>query len=216
MNRDDIHKEIMEDALNDLEEQEKWYSGPIKYIVMLFLLLIIVLWGYAYYGGSLDPEPRSIPSLDDVLPQYNLSVVDHSSSEIVDYLDPMDPVTKHVATRIAGESCDSARVCQAKALFYFVRDNFGYVAEQDEYIQTTPEFLKARAGDCDDHALTLANLLRADGFQTRFVHVPNHVYVKVWLPEASSKYKQDTDWVSLDPTCKSCDFGEINLKYLLS
>lgn len=200
----------MEDALNDSDKSESWYSGPLKYIAMLFFLLIVILWAYSYYGGNLDSEPRNIPSLLEVIPDYNLSIANHSSSNIIDYVDPNNPVVKHVATRVAGEACGSARVCQAKSLFYFVRDNFAYVSEQDEFIQTTQEFLKAGAGDCDDHALTLVNLLRADGFETRFVHVSNHVYVKVWLPEASSRYKQKgTDWVALDPTCKGCDFGEI-------
>lgn len=195
------------------EFQEPWYRGPVKYILALLLILMLVLWFFPKYSIKLDPEPKTIPSVDDVV-QDGFSVSHTNSSSMIAFLSPEDPFVKQTASKISGISCKGNRICIAKAMFYFVRDNFAYVNDPKsrEYYQSTSEFLFTRAGDCDDHSITLANLLQANGFRTRFVYITGHVYVEVWLPEASSKYKEkDSDWVPLDPTCKTCRFGKLSI-----
>jgi transglutaminase-like putative cysteine protease len=54
----------------------------------------------------------------------------------------------------------------------------------------------------------LASLLEAIGIPTRLAFVPRHVYVEAYIPDAPRRYQQD-GWVSLDATCKECDFGEV-------
>ena len=73
--------------------------------------------------------------------------------------------------------------------------------------------LVTRGGDCDDHAVLLANLMRSIGIYTDFVHVPRHVYIRIYLPEAPKKYLDEEGWIELDPTCKHCEFGEIPRQY---
>ena len=43
-------------------EPELWYKGPIKWILAVFLVLILVLMIVPRYAVKLDPEPRNIPS----------------------------------------------------------------------------------------------------------------------------------------------------------
>ena len=122
---------------------------------------------------------------------------------------PDDPDVKQVATKIAAESCKGSKVCQAKAEYYFVRDNIDYVSDPpDEYLEHPLETLESGGADCDGEAILLANLLQAIGVYTEYVFVPQHSYVKILLPEAPNRYKDDGNWIHLDPTCKSCDFGE--------
>jgi len=71
-----------------------------------------------------------------------------------------------------------------------------------------------KGDDCDGHAVLLANLLQAVGLNTRFVFVPNHVLLQVWLPDAAKRYKVSDDWIYLDPTCQSCSFGELPQQYV--
>jgi len=160
-----------------------------------------------------NPHPQIIPSIDDVVPDFEVSINKTNNRYSYNrFLFPNDPVIKQVATRIATSGCDSNKLCQAKAEFFFVRDNFVYVSEYDEYVQDAKEMLKTEGGDCDDHTVLLANLLRAIGVHTRFVHVPRHVYVQAYLPDAPRRYQED-GWVTLDATCKSCDFGEVMWQY---
>ena len=102
-------------------------------------------------------------------------------------------------------------MCHAKALFYFVRDNFQYVSDPNayEYVKTAKQSLVSGGGDCEDGMLLTANLMEAIGIRSRFVFIPGHVYLDIWLPEALNKYKHDGDWISLDVTCKNCEFGEV-------
>ena len=58
-------------------------------------------------------------------------------------------------------------------------------------------------------AILLANLLLSVGVNTRFAFVPGHVYVQVKIDEAKQKYKGEDGWITLDPTCKSCSFGQV-------
>ncbi|MFH1683225.1 MAG: transglutaminase-like domain-containing protein [Candidatus Woesearchaeota archaeon] len=204
----------MEDLPELHEEKEPWYKGPIKVIMGLFMLLLIVLWVVPHYGIKQNPEPSYTPTIIELnvriaeIPKIN-------SSDIRDYVQ-VTPEIKQLADKIITLSCpETNRVCNAKALFYFVRDNFNYVNDPTkfEYYKTPQESLTSDAGDCDDSSILTSSLLQAVGFQTRFVFVPGHVYLQAKIPEALSTYKTEQDWINLDPTCKNCKFGEIHYSY---
>lgn len=205
--------------INEEEEKEPWYKGPIRFIIMLFLLLIIVMWVFSYYAIKIDPSPKRIPVVEEVFVQnfeVNISE-DRSVISREDYkklIKPNDPVVKIVADKIVSISCEGSKVCQAKAVYYFVRDNFQYVSDPNEfeYVKSARESLVAKGGDCDDASVLLMSLLESIGIPTRFVFVPGHVYVQAYLPEVLKRYKKD-NWVSLDATCKNCEFGEIPRKF---
>jgi transglutaminase-like putative cysteine protease len=195
------------------EEQELWYKGPIKWILAIFLIFILILMIVPRYAVKLDPEPKLIPNLGEVLP-LNITIINNSVNNREDFLKlvkPNDPIIKQVADKISTLSCNSNKICQAKAIFYFIRDNFDYISDPNrfEYVKSARESLISGGGDCDDASVLLANLEEAIGVKTRFVFIPGHVYLEIWLPKALNKYKTEDDWISIDPTCKNCEFGEI-------
>ncbi|MBW2999903.1 transglutaminase-like domain-containing protein [Candidatus Woesearchaeota archaeon] len=198
------------------EEKEPWHKGPIRFIMALFLALLIVLMVVPYYSVKIDPEPHTRIMLEQPLFNYSLENASHKISNRQDfllYLNPNEPAIKQTATIIATRACDGNIVCHAKAVFYFVQDNFDYVSDpSDEYIETAKEVLATGGSDCDGAAILLANLEQAIGVRTRFVFIPGHVFIQAWIPEAHKKYKEQDDWINLDPTCRYCGFGEIPIK----
>lgn len=203
------------EEIGEAEEESK--RNPIWYIITLFLILLIVVFVIPEYAVKLNPEPTKKVTLDDINLPGNITFENTthkagSKSDYLNYLTPNRPLIKQTATKIAAFACDSNRVCQAKAIFYFVRDNFDYVSDpSDEYIETAEEVLYSAGSDCDGAAILLANLEEAIGVKTRFVFVPGHVYVQIYLPESAKKYHEE-GWVDLDPTCRYCDFGQIPAK----
>lgn len=197
----------------DTEElEEPWYKGPIRYILGIFLILLLIVWLIPYYSVKLDPEPGRVPGLGEVLPE-NMEIDETNRQEVrLDMVKGEDPAIKTVADKIVSISCDSSRICYAKAIFYFVRDNFQYVNDPTayEYVKTAKQSLVSGNGDCDDASVLLASLLDAIGVRTRFVFVPGHVYIQAYLPEALNRYKEEGEWVNMDATCSYCEFGEIS------
>ena len=199
--------------LNEKLEEEKGRS-PFVYIIALFMVLLLILWIVPYYSVRLDPEPKNIPSKESILPA-NITVGERNTTlitrnEFLSLLNPNDQLIKQTASKVASQSCSSEKICQAKAIFYFVRDNFDYVSDpRTEYVESAREVLATGGSDCDGMAVLLANLEEAIGIETRFVFIPDHVYVQIKLDEAMKKYKTDDGWINLDATCSYCEFGEI-------
>jgi len=194
-------------------EKEPWYKGPIKYIIMVFLLLLIVLWYFPKESIKLDPEPGRIPSVEEVLPSgFELENKTIGGKDLYAYIKPNDPMIKQIANKIATLACDGNQVCQSKAIYYFVRDNIEYVADPLglEYFEDPKELLVTKGGDCESGTMLLASLLGAIGVNYELVFIPNHVFLKIKLNKALKRYKID-EHVYLDWTCKSCEFGELPL-----
>ena len=208
------------EKFDEEEEKEPWYRGPIRYIILIFLLLIISMWVFSNYAVKVDPHPKHIPTIEEVFTQnFEINISDEKNiinkEDYRKLIKANDPVVKQTADKIASISCVGGRVCYAKAIFYFVRDNFQYVSDPTtfEYVKDARESLIVKSGDCDDASVLLANLLEAIGINTKFVFVPGHVYVQAYLPDASRRYKNAEDWVNLDATCKNCEFGELARAY---
>lgn len=195
------------------EEQEPWWKGPIKWIMAIFLVLMIVLWVFPYYSVRLDPEPKVVPKLEDVIPE-NIVLENKTYSDYKGAVNPTDPVIKQIASKVSSMACDGNKVCQAKAVYYFVRDRYSYIADpiKKEYIEDPKEFLFVGGGDCESGSIALASLMEAIGINAQLVFVTGHAYARIELPNALKRYKLDEDWVYLDWTCKDCEFGEIPWK----
>jgi len=199
------------------EEKEPWYKGPIKYIIVLFLLLLIVIWYFPVESIKLDPEPSRIPTIEEVLPPdfklENETIEIKQNSDFYSYIKPYDPTIKQIANKIATISCDGNQLCQAKAVYYFVRDNIEYVADPlgFEYVESPKEALDIKSSDCEGGAILLASLLGAIGLDYELVFIPSHVFLRIKLDKALKRYKIG-DWVYLDWTCKGCKFGEVPLE----
>ena len=219
------HKEESHEKHED-SEKERWWKGPSKFIIGLFLLLLVVLWVVPYYSIKLNPEPKEVPSIvsiqsqftDDIMLGNGTGTNDIRAAEAAAKAD--SSILRQAAARIAAESCPESNVCHAKALYYFVRDNIDYVSDPvaKEYIASPIETIKVGGGDCDDGAVLLVGLLESVGIISEVVVIPNHALVRARIPEASRKQKIG-DWVYLDWTCSRCSFGEIpysNSAYLTS
>lgn len=65
---------------------------------------------------------------------------------------------------------------QARACFYWVRDNIRYVGDVSgvETIHTPEELLKTMQGDCDDKSIMVCALLESIGHKTRFLAIGRH------------------------------------------
>ncbi len=197
------------------EDEEPWYKGPVKWILGLFLVLLIILWLIPVSGIKLDPSPSYISNIDEIVsfPVGNdTGNIDEKQENYLELIDPTNPLIKQTANKIITLSkCKSSKICNAKAVFYFVRNNINYVNDpvQSEYLNDAIGTLSSGSGDCDDFSILLSNLLQAIGIPTRYVFVPGHVYVQAYLPDALNRYKSEEDWINLDATCSNCEFGEI-------
>lgn len=219
MEEGDIIEEAKEEARKIEHEghgiKKSIKGSPFGLILGLFLVLLIILLIVPYYGVKLDPNPTNIPNLSDVTFLLgNETGTKLESRNIDDYkvlVSPNNPKVKLIADRIATQSCGSSRICNAKAMFYFVRDNFDYVSDprKHEYVKDAVLSLQSEGGDCDDASVLLATLLEAVGIKTRFVFIPGHVYVEAFMPNALNKYRNEEGWVTLDATCRNCKFGDI-------
>ncbi len=217
MKHDAIVLKDLKTIKEDLDEIKEGPS-PLRYFVALLILLLFVSLMIPMYWFKKDPHPDHIPTLRDIVPlEYTATVIPNKtplSTDRYDYLkkrDSVDPFIKQTATKIVTQACDASdagTVCYEKALFYFVRDNIAYVSERNEYLETPAEVLVTGGADCDGHAILLASLLSSIGIPTRFVFVPGHVYIQVYEEQALDKYKQEYHWITLDPTCSTCTFGE--------
>jgi len=205
----------MEKIEQSEEETKPWWT-PLRIILAIVLLLLVVLMIIPYYAVKLDPEPKEIPSIEDIIPENLLPEEKTNIISRNDYyklINPNDQEIKIIADKIASYGCGSSKICQAKAIYYFVRNNIIYISDPPyEYVKGPKETLITKGGDCDDHAVLLANLMEAIGIETEFAFKPNHVYNKIYLPNALSGYKiKGTDWIELDATCKICNFGEVSV-----
>ncbi|MBT7903652.1 transglutaminase domain-containing protein [Candidatus Woesearchaeota archaeon] len=223
MSPEEIHNQIREDARKEIELEDHTHkkvhtrlSYFSKIIMGLLLVLLLILMILPYYSIKLNPEPKNIPSISEVTPSNIQEFVTNSTifadkKNIFKNFQPSNPLIKQIASKVVSQSCPSGnKICQAKAIYYFVRDNINYVSDpQSEYIEDPLEVIYTTGADCDGMAVLLASLEGAIGINAGFVFIPNHVYVQIYLPDASWKYKDSDGWINLDATCKNCAFGEI-------
>jgi len=214
MNEEDIRKEaeeISRELYHAKKEVKK--SGPIWWILGFVLALLIITMAVPYYGVRLDPEPKNIPDFDSVVPQ-DIVLKENSSQEFKTLVNPLDSVIKQTANKVVTESCPSNKICYAKALYYFVRDNVQYVNDpvNSEYLEEPRELLVTKAGDCESGTILLASLIESVGIDAQIVLIPGHAFLRIKLDKARNKYKQPDGWIYLDWTCNSCEFGEVSYK----
>lgn len=218
----DVRKEVESGKLDKIEDKPKNPLVPI--MIALFILLIFIVSVVPYFYVKADPTPKNVPALGELITDSNIVNNTFKVSSSIDFLkllNPDDPFIKQIAVKIATQSCNDAqeraKLCQAKAIYLFVRDNIQYVNDPvfpaDDYVETAPEVLYTGGSDCDGMAVLLANLEGAIGVPVKFVFIPNHVYIWIYIEDAPGKYfidkKDNFGWIRLDATCKDCGFGEI-------
>jgi hypothetical protein len=207
---------IMEEEIFFEEEEQEKKKGPLKFILAVFLIFLIIVMIIPLYGIRIDPQPERIPSIEEVFVYENNDLMKETitlktQEDFLHFFDPTDPLVKRTANKIVSIACSGEKICHAKAIYYFLRDNFDYISDpvNFEYVEKPQDMLFSGGGDCESGTLLMANLMEAVGIDSELVFIPNHAFLRIKLPEASKRYKQDQLWVYLDWTCKQCDFGEI-------
>jgi transglutaminase-like putative cysteine protease len=194
----------------DFEPIELKKRNPFYVFLALFTAIAIFLLSLQGYFYLIHPEPVEIPDIEEIRQFIPNDLEDlfssHRSDEVKLVLVNTQDSIKQIANYISANSCRRAdRVCQSKALFYFVRDNIQYVpdAQFHDNLANPLATLKTGGADCEDMAVLLLALEKAIGNEVRLVFIPGHAYGQIRIP----KYKGDS-WLNLEPTCETCQFNE--------
>ena len=186
-------------------------KSPWLVFVALITAIALVLLSVQAYFYLIRPQPVNIPKLAEISVLLGDGLNKPSSSyrpdEVKRVIESSREEIKQVANFIAARSCQQAdRVCQSKALFYFVRDEIRYVSDArfHDRLENPLTVLKTGGADCEDMAVLLVALQKAIGNKTRLVFVPGHAYMQVGIPG----YRGEK-WLNLEATCKHCKFGEL-------
>lgn len=193
------------------EELSPKKRNPFYGFLALFTAVVFFLLSLQGYFYLMHPEPISIPALENIkefLPD-NLDVpfTAHGPNDVESVITKSRDYIKQVANYIVANSCKkSDRVCQSKALFYFVRDNIKYVSDDKfhDQLENPVTVLKTGGADCEDMAVLLLALNMSIGNKGQLVLVPGHAYAQISIPE----YKAEK-WLNLEATCKTCMFNEL-------
>lgn len=203
----------MENNKEEIQEPDR--KSPKIYILSVFLIMLLILMIFPQYAVKLDPRPERIPLVEEVFFfEDNISRETKTlktRNDFQNFVTPESPIVKTTANKIVSEVCDNNRVCHAKTIYYFVRDNFEYIRDpvNFEYVELPQDFIVSGGGDCESGTLLMANLMESVGIDSQLVFIPQHAFLRINLPEANSKYKKDFSWVYLDWTCSDCEFGTI-------
>lgn len=180
-------------------------------VISLITAVAIFLLSIQAYFYLIRPQPINIPKLAEVNgllgTELQQPFSSYQSGALEQVLNETRDNIKQVANFIASRSCSEAdRVCQSKALFYFVRDEIRYVSDDrfHDQLQNPLTTLKTGGADCEDMAVLALVLQKAIGNSVRLVFVPGHAYGQISIPDY-----RGARWLNLEATCKTCKFGEL-------
>lgn len=111
-----------------------------------------------------------------------------------------------LATQIVSGVANRDQSGEIQAVFDWVKNNISFRNEDGERLQTPLVTLQLRAGDCDDHSMLMAALLRSLGhtvaFRTVAVNGPDYSHVYAVVLDKRTK-----QWIPLDTTVASATPG---------
>jgi len=205
------------EVLNTEDEFTPRKRSAFQIVVAIIITIALFLLSIQAYFFLIRPQPVNIPNLEDVSGFLGTELEKPFSSHHPDAVrgvvnDSRDSI-KQVANFIAAKSCRKAdRVCQSKALYYFVRDEIKYVPDDrfHDQLESPLTVLKTGGADCEDTAVLLIALQKAIGNKVRLVFIPGHAYAQVSIPD----YRNEK-WLNLEGTCGSCQFGELPNNYAI-
>ena len=95
------------EELKEIEEKEPFWKRPLVIIIGLFLILIIITMSIPYYSVRLDPEPKYIALINEVV-NGEIVLENKTTNNYLELVKPNDVVIKRIADKIiALSSCGS-------------------------------------------------------------------------------------------------------------
>lgn len=119
------------------------------------------------------------------------------------------PAVRSTAVDIVRGLSSRDKPGQIAAVLAWVKQNIDFRGEYKELLQSPVVTLQLCAGDCDDHSMLIASLLKSLGFTTRFTTVAadaedpgqfTHVFCEVLDPSSGQ-------WTALDSTVANSSPG---------
>lgn len=179
--------------------------------------------GYQRVVWGDDRTARVVVDVNDpVAPEDDLPTADHLASSMV--INHEDEAVRELAGRAIPENVRLTRQGQAEALRTFVHD---YLNEKSLAVGfgTASEVARTREGDCSEHAVLLAALLRAQGIPSRVASgllyvdeflghrnaLGGHMWTQAWIEDQAGGRWVDLDAVLPDPPVNGIDAGRITL-----
>jgi len=119
---------------------------------------------------------------------------------------------RHLALQIVADLPSKAYKLETEAIYNWVANNIRYTLDIDgiETLQTPDWTLKLRQGDCDDHAILVASLLRAIGHKVKFVAIKDKTSGSKNYCHVYAITKIGPHWVSVDTTEAEHGMGYID------
>ncbi len=165
--------------------------GILAYIVMLIWGTIFKGYGFydiyddyraMIYSMSENPNPQDV-IISKLLPFPNkskiLKSIEYNHPQVRNFA--LNATRKHFRN-IEGFK-DYRQMIQCFAIFKEVQSQWNYVNDPKnrEYIATASESLQHFSGDCDDHAILMAALIRSIGGTPRLIHTKGHIYPEMLI-----------------------------------
>lgn len=117
---------------------------------------------------------------------------ERSSSNFLKYLTQNDPMIRGLAEGLKRFTSEMSDIERANCVLKFVQ-SIPYVLDIDnkganEYWNYPYETFWDQKGDCDDHAILFASLMKLMGYKVGMILVPGHIFVGLDVEGASGKY----------------------------
>jgi len=135
--------------------------------------------GYADFLRSLQETSTQVPLASQRLRPF------HDADKLRALVVTADPEVRKAAVRMATMNfqevpiaADEFTLVQSLSIFKEVNSKWKYVSDVKggEYFAPPAESIELMAGDCDDHAVLMAALIKAIGGEVRLVRTEGHVY----------------------------------------
>lgn len=129
-----------------------------------------------------NPNPQDI-IVSKLLPFPNktrvLKAIEFTNPKVRNFA--LYATTQHFSDFKTNEK--NRKLVQCFAVFKEIKTKFNYVNDPKgrEYIAKASETLEHFSGDCDDHAILMATIIRAIGGTPRLIHTGGHIYPEMLI-----------------------------------
>ncbi len=164
------------------------------------LVLVAAVCGGVIYFTTTHRAAAPLTALGPTAPATDESASANAdpmrvlASKLDEAIDPMDPLTRNTAVKIAARKEGPFHVEQVAEIWGAVREKWRYVNDPEgrEYFATTKETIEnGYVGDCDDFAIALTTMVIAIGGKARVVLMDGprggHAYAEACVEGEPSK-----------------------------